>query len=126
MERFENLTLKHTFTKKELDELANQIDETISEKAKIQNEATSSAANYKALIKQKEGDIWDLSSKRRDGYEFRNHACKVEIDIENRKKVYIDKETGKVLKREDLSKDFIMADDFSLADGEAFEGDLPE
>lgn len=101
----ETAVAKYNFTDEEKIEKGIELTDQMSKKRGFE----AVVRLNKSLIKKTESDIAALEAKVSNGFEFREFACDVEFDFENKKRLYRSLDTGEIIKETPLK-----AEDYQL------------
>lgn len=94
--------VRHEFSNTELLEKSNEIAECVSTKAKLEAEKKTNAAEFKNKIDKEAAQITLLSGHINNKYATVDKACELYANFDTKKREYRLKETGEVVKVEDL------------------------
>jgi hypothetical protein len=95
--------VKFKFTLEEKNEIAIKFCNAQFEKEQLEAEAKEVAKEFKTKINEYEQAISELSTKYREGSEYRTIECDVHLDFEGGVKIYTDIASGEVVHSEPLT-----------------------
>jgi len=101
----ETAVAKYNFTDEEKIEKGIELTDQMSKKRGFE----AVIRLNKSLVKKTEADIAALEAKVSNGFEFREYACDVEFDFENKKRLYRSLDSGEIIKETPLK-----AEDYQL------------
>ncbi|MCR4312889.1 MAG: hypothetical protein NUV58_01425, partial [Candidatus Roizmanbacteria bacterium] len=90
----------YTFTEEEATQNAKDLAEKVSEKSRLEDRKKSVGSEFKSKIDAVAAEINVLARKVTSGEEMREFRCRVELDVPNKKRFYIDLNSGQILKTE--------------------------
>lgn len=106
---FESIEAKHEFTQDEKIGLLETLAGAHHEVQGLQDQAKTSAQDWKLRIKVVEDRIADISNKATSGYELRKTECSVEYNSKKGKKTYFRVSDNKEIETRDMTpSDFEM------------------
>ena len=100
----ETVYAKHKFSVEEMDKIADDLVQDLSERSDLVDQKKSVASRLKSLIDEKDAKINVLSKNRKDGYEYRNIKCYLELDFNSKTRKYYHIDTNELVKTEELKE----------------------
>jgi len=94
------VNVKHVFSQEELLEKSSALAQTVNDKAEIETEKKAIAAEYKNRIDKLQAEIKLYSGHITNGFAMVDKAAELYLDFESNERVYMDKQTGDLLKTE--------------------------
>src|SRR6187402_2319179 len=94
----ETAIAKYVFTDMEKIEKGIELTEEMSKKQAIEAQMKYEVKEYKSQIESFDSKIAQLKEKVSNGFEFRKYMCNVELDFENKKRLYIRVDNGELIK----------------------------
>lgn len=95
--------IKHHYTPEEKEEIADNMCQLIESREKKEAEKKAIVKRMGDEIKQLDDEIYEDSRKHTQGFEIQNRLCIETINFKEQKKFFVDKDTGDLLKTEDLT-----------------------
>ena len=108
MTNHSEVEVKVDLTEEEMKETADNLTLMIEERNDLELEKKEVVEGFNRKIKGREETINELSNKYRKGYEIKQYTCDVKLVPEERKRQYIDIDTGEIVKEEDLQPDELL------------------
>jgi hypothetical protein len=101
----EKIQNKKTFTQEELVELGQELGKVEITKSEVEADKKAVMKTYKNRIDGFNVRISELSDDLNNGWKLEEILCDVEIDHDNKRRIYTDANTGEFIKYEPLRKE---------------------
>ena len=105
MDNTKIISIKHTLSDADVNELARELAEKIREFGSIQSEKKAAMSEYKASQEVVNDTIQSISSKIMLGYYFEDKICYFEDDLEQNLRIYKDPDTHEIVRQDPLILD---------------------
>lgn len=105
MTKYDNVTLRHTFSEDERRELAIDMAEASVKKESLDEEFKVIKSDYKGQIESEEAKIKMNARKLQNGFEMRSIKCEKEFKHDAREVFWYHPESGEVVKRRTMTQD---------------------
>jgi hypothetical protein len=124
---FVSVNHKHIFSQEEREEQAHLLAQAVKNKSIKEVEKKSAMNQYKDEIDKLDKDIKIASNHVNDGYTFKDFPCELHLNYATKKRMYIEKNTGDVIKEEDFhNSDYQKKLDFEAEQQRIFNEQIDE
>ena len=102
----------YRFNREELGKIATDLSQKVQELHEKEDRKKDVASQIKAEIDAVNSELNRLANCHRNGLEYRNIKCELSFDFEASKRTYTRKDTGEVIKEEELRQADYQTDAF--------------
>jgi len=108
--KYDNITIRHTFTDKEKRELAVDMAAASVKKENLDESFKVLKSDFKGQIDSEDAKIKTTARKLQNGFEMRSVKCQKEFLADSREVVWYHPDLGDVVKRRTMTADELQMD----------------